>query len=96
LSPQRSGIAPLLHGDPYGLVTKAGTWYLVADHSGKPRLFRTDRLWALSIAEAETRRAQVVVPDALEVGGRSTRPRGGTEQVAAEPLRPARTNGALR
>ncbi|WP_425596220.1 WYL domain-containing protein [Promicromonospora iranensis] len=49
-------MAPLLHGDPYGLVAKAGTWYLVADHSGKPRLFRTDRLSAVSIAEAEARR----------------------------------------
>lgn len=30
--------------DPYGLVSKAGTWYLVADHGGRPRLFRTDRI----------------------------------------------------
>jgi predicted DNA-binding transcriptional regulator YafY len=29
--------------DPYGLVNKAGVWYLVADHDGEPRLFRTDR-----------------------------------------------------
>ena len=26
--------------DPYGLVNKAGVWYLVADHRGQPRLFR--------------------------------------------------------
>ncbi|MFH8371127.1 helix-turn-helix transcriptional regulator [Streptomyces sp. NPDC018031] len=42
--------------DPYGLVAKAGTWYLVADHKGKPRLFRTDRLSQVSVAEAAARR----------------------------------------
>ncbi|WP_253874510.1 helix-turn-helix transcriptional regulator [Promicromonospora umidemergens] len=42
--------------DPYGLVAKAGTWYLVADHGGTPRLFRTDRLSAVSVAETEARR----------------------------------------
>ncbi|MFD8935386.1 helix-turn-helix transcriptional regulator [Streptomyces sp. NPDC059578] len=30
--------------DPYGLVSKAGAWYLVADRGGRPRLFRTDRI----------------------------------------------------
>src|SRR5215469_7688135 len=29
--------------DPYGLVSKAGVWYLVSDHRGQPRLFRADR-----------------------------------------------------
>ncbi|MFD3423038.1 helix-turn-helix transcriptional regulator [Streptomyces decoyicus] len=42
--------------DPYGLVAKAGTWYLVADHKGKPRLLRTDRLSRVSVLEAEARR----------------------------------------
>ncbi|WP_406455048.1 YafY family transcriptional regulator [Streptomyces sp. NBC_00876] len=30
--------------DPYGLVVKAGIWYLVADREGEPRLFRADRV----------------------------------------------------
>ncbi|MET9768490.1 YafY family protein [Streptomyces sp. NPDC006415] len=30
--------------DPYGLVVKAGVWYLVADLDGDPRLFRADRI----------------------------------------------------
>lgn len=30
--------------DPYGLVVKAGVWYLVADVDGEPRLFRADRI----------------------------------------------------
>jgi predicted DNA-binding transcriptional regulator YafY len=34
--------------DPYGLVVKAGTWYLVAAHRGVPRLFRVDRLQSVT------------------------------------------------
>lgn len=30
--------------DPYGLVVKAGVWYLVADRDAEPRLFRADRV----------------------------------------------------
>lgn len=30
--------------DPYGLATKAGRWYLVADQAGEPRLFNLHRL----------------------------------------------------
>lgn len=30
--------------DPYGLVVKAGVWYLVADRDGEPGLFRADRV----------------------------------------------------
>lgn len=29
--------------DPYGLVNKAGVWYLVADRHGEPGLYRADR-----------------------------------------------------
>ncbi|MGW2613084.1 helix-turn-helix transcriptional regulator [Streptomyces mirabilis] len=35
--------------DPYGLVNKAGVWYLVADHDGEPRLFRTDRALSATV-----------------------------------------------
>jgi predicted DNA-binding transcriptional regulator YafY len=37
--------------DPYGLVSKAGVWYLVADLDGAPRLFRADRVQASAAAE---------------------------------------------
>lgn len=33
--------------DPYGLLAKAGRWYLVADHAGRPRLFAAIRLDAV-------------------------------------------------
>ncbi|WP_436738085.1 helix-turn-helix transcriptional regulator [Streptomyces sp. BBFR102] len=32
--------------DPYGLLAKAGRWYLVADRSGSPRLYSLERLAA--------------------------------------------------
>ncbi|WP_145789385.1 helix-turn-helix transcriptional regulator [Kitasatospora atroaurantiaca] len=38
--------------DPYGLVSKAGVWYLVADLEAEPRLFRVDRVLA-AVAEEE-------------------------------------------
>jgi predicted DNA-binding transcriptional regulator YafY len=42
--------------DPYGLVCKAGIWYLVADSGGEPRLFRVSRVAAAGIDEAPVRR----------------------------------------
>ena len=30
--------------DPYGLVSKAGTWYLVAAHRGRPKMYRVSRV----------------------------------------------------
>jgi predicted DNA-binding transcriptional regulator YafY len=42
--------------DPYGLVSKAGVWYLVADLDGTPRLFRADRVQAASGTDEEVRR----------------------------------------
>ncbi|MEU9125216.1 WYL domain-containing protein [Streptomyces sp. NPDC048506] len=42
--------------DPYGLVSKAGVWYLVADREGEPRLFRADRVQSASVAEEPVRR----------------------------------------
>ncbi|MBN3928650.1 transcriptional regulator [Streptomyces verrucosisporus] len=46
--------------DPYGLVAKAGTWYLVADHRGRGRLFRADRLTDLAVTESPVRRREGV------------------------------------
>ncbi|MGH3170017.1 MAG: helix-turn-helix transcriptional regulator [Trebonia sp.] len=42
--------------DPYGLVNKAGIWYLVADHDGEPRLFRTDRAQSAAVLPEPSRR----------------------------------------
>jgi predicted DNA-binding transcriptional regulator YafY len=30
--------------DPYGLLAKAGVWYLIAAHRGRPKLFRVGRV----------------------------------------------------
>jgi predicted DNA-binding transcriptional regulator YafY len=42
--------------DPYGLVCKAGVWYLVADQGGEPRLFRVSRVASAVVDEAAVRR----------------------------------------
>ncbi|MFD8700078.1 helix-turn-helix transcriptional regulator [Kitasatospora purpeofusca] len=42
--------------DPYGLVSKAAVWYLVADLRGEPRLFRADRVLYAETAEESVRR----------------------------------------
>ncbi|MFJ2967693.1 helix-turn-helix transcriptional regulator [Streptomyces collinus] len=42
--------------DPYGLVNKAGVWYLVADHDGEPRLFRTDRALSATVLDQPAQR----------------------------------------
>ncbi len=42
--------------DPYGLVCKAGIWYLVADQHGEPRLFRVSRVISAVADEAPVRR----------------------------------------
>ncbi|MET9494923.1 YafY family protein [Streptomyces sp. NPDC006552] len=46
--------------DPYGLVCKAGVWYLVADRRGVPRLFRADRMHAATVTDAPVRRREGV------------------------------------
>ncbi|WP_327704413.1 WYL domain-containing protein [Streptomyces decoyicus] len=42
--------------DPYGLVAKAGTWYLVADRRGRPQLFRADRVASAALTDTPVRR----------------------------------------
>jgi predicted DNA-binding transcriptional regulator YafY len=42
--------------DPYGLVCKAGIWYLVADQDGEPRLFRVSRVASAVPDEEPVRR----------------------------------------
>ena len=50
--------------DPYGLVSKSGIWYLVADVSGEPRLFRVSRVESAVLDEAP-----VVRRDGVELAG---------------------------
>ncbi|MEU6734895.1 helix-turn-helix transcriptional regulator [Streptomyces physcomitrii] len=53
--------------DPYGLVAKAGVWYLVADRRGRPRLFRADRMQEARLAaEPVRRRPGVELPEVWE------------------------------
>ncbi|MEV0117451.1 YafY family protein [Streptomyces sp. NPDC050844] len=42
--------------DPYGLVSKAGVWYLVADRRGAPQLFRADRVQSATRTDAPVKR----------------------------------------
>ena len=42
--------------DPLGLVLKAGTWYLVANHRGQPRTYRVGRLQSVAVLEARAER----------------------------------------
>lgn len=42
--------------DPYGLVAKAGTWYLIADRRSRPQLFRADRIASAEAVDAPVRR----------------------------------------
>jgi len=44
--------------DPYGLVNKAGVWYLVADHRGEPQLFRADRALSAAVLDEPVRRRE--------------------------------------
>jgi predicted DNA-binding transcriptional regulator YafY len=53
--------------DPYGLVSKAGVWYLVADRSAKPQLFRADRVRSATVLDDPVRRRPgVELADAWE------------------------------
>ncbi|MFD5870095.1 helix-turn-helix transcriptional regulator [Streptomyces sp. NPDC060322] len=53
--------------DPYGLVVKAGVWYLTADLDGAPRLFRADRVErAAPTGEPVVRRHGVELADVWE------------------------------
>lgn len=42
--------------DPYGLVNKAGIWYLVADHRGQPQFFRAERALSASVLDQPVQR----------------------------------------
>lgn len=64
--------------DPYGLVSKAGVWYLVADRRGAPRLFRADRVRSATLLpDPVRRRPGVELADAWEVLRRQVEERPG-------------------
>lgn len=74
--------------DPYGLVAKAGVWYLVADRRGRPRLFRADRVrWATVTDAPVRRRAAVELADVWEVLRRQVEDRPGRVAVIARVRR---------
>ncbi|WP_460106551.1 helix-turn-helix transcriptional regulator [Streptomyces sp. YKOK-J1] len=64
--------------DPYGLVAKAGVWYLVADRRGAPRLFRADRVRsARPLDDPVRRRPGVELADVWEALRRQVEERPG-------------------
>ncbi|MFF1462470.1 helix-turn-helix transcriptional regulator [Streptomyces sp. NPDC058330] len=64
--------------DPYGLVVKAGVWYLIADLDGEPRLFRADRVRQAALTEEPVvRRAGVEPADVWEALRRQVEERPG-------------------
>ncbi|MGW0536420.1 helix-turn-helix transcriptional regulator [Streptomyces sp. NPDC003032] len=82
--------------DPYGLVSKAGVWYLVADRRGAPRLFRADRVHSAALTDAPVqRRPGVELADAWAVLRRRVEERPGGIAVTAR-VRRARFDQFLR
>lgn len=51
--------------DPYGLVTKAGTWYLLAAHRGTVKMFRVSRVESATALDAASARPPDLDLDAL-------------------------------
>lgn len=74
--------------DPYGLVAKAGVWYLVADRRGRPRLFRADRVRSAAVLDdAVRRRTGVELADAWGVLRRQVEERPGGIDVTVRVRR---------
>ncbi|MFH8796745.1 helix-turn-helix transcriptional regulator [Streptomyces sp. NPDC017941] len=74
--------------DAYGLVSKAGVWYLVADRDGQPRLFRADRVRAARLTDEPVRRRPgVELADVWELLKRQVERRTGGIEVTARVRR---------
>lgn len=74
--------------DPYGLVSKAGTWYLVADRRQRPQLFRADRVAAADVLDTPVRRREgVELADAWQALRRQVEDRPAGVRVTARVLR---------
>lgn len=63
--------------DPYGLVAKAGAWYLVGAHRGRARMWRVDRVLSATV-EPES----ACVPTDLDLAAVWSRLRGELERPA--------------
>src|SRR5215469_6343598 len=77
--------------DPYGLVAKAGTWYLVGADGGEPRLYRVSRIEAAEVTDEAAERPAALDLEALweELRGRVEERGPGVEvraRVRAERL----------
>ncbi|MFD7202679.1 helix-turn-helix transcriptional regulator [Streptomyces sp. NPDC059893] len=74
--------------DPYGLVSKAGVWYLVADRRAAPQLFRADRVREATLTDAPVRRRPgVQLTDAWAVLKRQVEDRPGAVEATARVRR---------
>ncbi|MFF2164635.1 helix-turn-helix transcriptional regulator [Streptomyces sp. NPDC058175] len=74
--------------DPYGLVFKAGVWYLVADRRAAPQLFRADRVREATLTDAPVRRRPgVQLADAWAVLKRQVEDRPGAVEATARVRR---------
>ncbi|MEU7578371.1 YafY family protein [Streptomyces sp. NPDC041068] len=74
--------------DPYGLVSKAGVWYLVADRRGAPQLFRADRVRSATVTDTPVkRRAGVELADVWGVLKRQVEDRPVGIEVTARVAR---------
>ncbi|MFC9535465.1 helix-turn-helix transcriptional regulator [Streptomyces sp. NPDC056975] len=74
--------------DPYGLVSKAGVWYLVADRRAEPQLFRADRVREATLTDAPVRRRQgVQLADVWAVLKRQVEDRPGAVEATARVRR---------
>ncbi|MCX5331200.1 YafY family protein [Streptomyces sp. NBC_00140] len=74
--------------DPYGLVSKAGVWYLVADRRGSARLFRADRVRAATVLDDPVkRRPGIELADVWEVLRREVEKRPGGIDVVVRVRR---------
>ncbi|MET7697149.1 MULTISPECIES: helix-turn-helix transcriptional regulator [unclassified Streptomyces] len=74
--------------DPYGLVSKAGVWYLVADRRATPQLFRADRVRSATLLpDPVERRPGVELADAWEVLRRQVEQRPGGIDVTVRVQR---------
>jgi predicted DNA-binding transcriptional regulator YafY len=72
--------------DPYGLVAKAGTWYLIGAEDGEPRLFRASRIEAADVTSTDTRRPAGLDLEALWLELRRRFDERGGEGLAVSAL----------
>lgn len=80
--------------EPYGLVAKAGTWYLIGAERGEPRLFRVSRIEAADVLEAPAERPPGLDLEALWLELRRRFDERGGEGLAVRAL--VRTDNAAR